>query len=535
VRRPHAAPWPWLALSGLGVLAPAGLEAAVLVRGPYLQSVTDTSVVLRWRTDQPTSSEVRYGPAPASLPFSAGDPALTTEHVIPVGGLSPETRYHYTVGEAGVALSPADASHHFTTSPVPGTDRSTRIWILGDSGTASAGAAGVRNGYLSFAAGESPDVWLMLGDNAYSTGTDAEYQAAVFDMYPTLLRNTPLWPTRGNHDILHGGAWNDYYEIFTLPTGGEAGGVASGSEAYYSFDFGDVHFICLDSEGSSRLPQSPMLTWLAADLEATSRRWILAYWHHPPYSKGSHDSDNPGDSGGRMRDMRENVLPLLEAGGVDLVLTGHSHSYERSLLLDEHYGLSSTLHDSMKVDAGDGREDGDGAYEKADLPHAGAVYAVAGSSGQTSGGALNHPVMVVSLNLLGSLVLDVTGSRMDAVFLDTTGTQRDHFTLRKTVVTDAGMRPPESLVRLSPPAPNPGTSAVRFEIELPEAGQARLAVYGAGGRLVAKLVEGRLEAGRTAVAWNGRDDGGRLAPAGLYYAALDALGERRVRKIVWTP
>jgi hypothetical protein len=109
-----------------------------------------------------------------------------------------------------------------------------------------------------------------------------------------------------------------------MPTAGQAGGNSSGTEAWYSFDHGDIHFVCLDSEGSPRTPGSAMLTWLAADLAASTKTWTIAFWHHPPYTKGSHDSDLDSDSGGRMKDMRTNVLPVLEAGGVDLVLCGHS-------------------------------------------------------------------------------------------------------------------------------------------------------------------------------------------------------------------
>ena len=76
---------------------------------------------------------------------------------------------------------------------------------------------------------------------------------------------------------------------------------------------------------------------------------------------------------------------------------------------------------------------GDGAYQKPGglAAHAGAVYAVAGSSGKISGGTLNHPAMVVSLNSLGSMVLDVFDGRLDAVFLDATGVTRDSFTIPK--------------------------------------------------------------------------------------------------------
>ena len=132
--------------------------------------------------------------------------------------------------------------------------------------------------------------------------------------------------------------------------------------------------------------------------------------------------------------MRENVLPILDAHGVDLTLSGHSHSYERSFLLDGHYGESSTLLPSMVLDGGDGRVLGDGPYEKAALggtPYSGIVHAVAGSSGQIGGGSLDHPAMFVSLNVLGSMVLDVEGNRLDAVFLDGTGAIRDSFAIVK--------------------------------------------------------------------------------------------------------
>src|SRR5207244_11658364 len=105
--------------------------------------------------------------------------------------------------------------------------------------------------------------------------------------------------------------------------------------------------------------------------------------------------------------------------GVDFELSGNRHSYARSYLLDGHYGVSSALTSAMILHAGDGRVDGNGAYQKPAVltPHKGAVYTVAGSSGQTGGGSLYHPAMYISLNVLGSLVLDINGSQLDAKFL----------------------------------------------------------------------------------------------------------------------
>lgn len=423
------------AISTLAVLVTVNLftapqaAAQTVTRGPYLQQGTPNSVVVRWRTSSTTTARVRYGTTPGTFTTTVTNTTSTTEHMVSVPNLQPLTRYYYEVG-TGTGWFVGDTNDFFETHPAVGVSIPTRIWIIGDSGTANANAAAVRDAYLNFAGSRHTDVWLMLGDNAYNSGTDTEYQNAVFNMYWMLLQNTLLWPTRGNHESDAGGTGSTYFNIFTLPTGGQAGGVASGTEAYYSFEYGNIHFICLDSFGSSRSASGAMATWLQNDLAAVARDWIIAYWHHPPYTKGSHNSDTEIE----LIEMRQNILPILENGGVDLVLTGHSHSYERSFLLDGHYGGSTTLTPAMKKDGGSGREDGTGAYRKPTFgiaPHEGAVYVVAGSSGQISGGTLNHPAKFISLNQLGSLVLDIDGNRMDAKFLRENGAIADYFTVIK--------------------------------------------------------------------------------------------------------
>lgn len=433
-----------LGLLALLPIAAATLSAQQVIRGPYLMQGTPTSVVVRWRTDVPVESVVKYGRDSAQLDQVAATKWKTTEHIVILEGLSPATTYHYAVATPEKVLEASGTQ--FTTSPKVGTRQPIRTWVVGDAGTASTNGnvgqqAAVRDAYYKFTAKKSTDLWLMLGDNAYNTGTDAQYQVAVFETYRDLLKKSVVWPTLGNHDggsaasITQSGT---YYDIFTLPTLGQAGGVMSGTEAYYSFDFGNIHYVCLDSMGSDRSAEGAMLTWLKSDLASTKQEWIVAFFHHPPYTKGSHDSNTEKN----CVEMRTNALPILEAHGVDLVLTGHSHSYERSFLLDSHYGVQSTLSAKMKKDAGDGRIDGQGPYRKATLGpgvHEGAVYIVAGSSGKVSGpnekstarGFLDHPAMFVSLAKLGSLVLDVDGSRLDATFLSETGERLDYFTMLK--------------------------------------------------------------------------------------------------------
>jgi len=423
-------------------------NSASVTRGPYLQIGTPNSTVVRWRTNTATNSRVSIGTTQGSLTSNFDNATSTTEHEIVVSGLSPATKYFYSVGSTTQALAGNDSNHFFVTSPTAGTSSPTRIWVLGDSGTANASAQAVRNAYLTFTGTVHTNFWLMLGDNAYENGTDSEYQAAVFDMYPTILRQSVLWPTIGNHDTAQSSnppAGLPYFAMFTLPANAEAGGMASGTEKYYSFDYANIHFICLDSMTSDRSSTGAMANWLRADLASTTRQWTIAFWHHPPYTKGSHDSDTEQN----LVEMRQTFLPILEDGGVDLVLAGHSHSYERSFLIDGHYGTSSTFTNAMKKDGGSGRPNETGAYNKATLgagAHEGAVYAVAGSSGQISGGTLNHPAMFISLNNLGSMVFDVNGNSLDAKFLRENGAIADSFRIVKGVAGPATPAAPTNLV-----------------------------------------------------------------------------------------
>ncbi len=417
----------------VALVMPASTNPApVVTRGPYLQQGAPSSVIVRWRTDVATDSRVWFGTNQSHLAWQASGLTLTNQHEVLLAGLTPGTTYFYAIGTQAGRLA-GDASHYFTTPPT--NARPTRIWVIGDSGTADQRPRSVYQAYTNYAGTRDTDVWLMLGDNAYNTGTDPQYQAAVFEMYPELLRKTVVWPAIGNHDTAFSSnpaLTIPYFRIFTLPANGEAGGVPSGTEKYYSFDHGNIHFVCLDAMSSDRSPDGPMCVWLQQDLAANEKDWLIAFWHHPPYTKGSHDSDTEEE----LIQMRENIVPILEAYGVDLVLCGHSHCYERSFLIDGHYGNSSTFNEDLKSQPGNGREDETGAYVKSPTgadSNRGAIYIVAGSSGQATfvQDDWPHAAMCHSELELGSLVLDIDGPVLQAKFLRETGDIDDYFTLLK--------------------------------------------------------------------------------------------------------
>ncbi len=415
-----------------------GVGIAGLSRGPYLQMNSDSGVTVRWRTDMATDSVVRSGTIHGALTTSTTDATLTTEHEVRVSGLQPDTKYFYSIGTTDETLAGDDGDHFFMSAPVPGIDRPMRIWLLGDSGTADGNQQAVRDAYYGSAAYRFNDMVLLLGDNAYNTGTDAEYQHALFDTYPTVLQQSPVWSCLGNHETAQDRSGSypgvPYFDIFTFPAAAECGGYVSGTERYFSWDFGNIHFISLDVQTSNAALRTNMLAWLDNDLAANTRRWTIAVWHHPPYTKGSHNSDTESQTTW----AREQIVPRLEDAGVDIVISGHSHCYERSWFIDGFYDTPTLISSGTVIDGGDGRTDGDGDYGKDYGGHAGMVYVVAGSSGQatvwTDGNTARfnphpHPVMYLSELQLGSLILDINGNRLDAKFISSTGAIDDYFSI----------------------------------------------------------------------------------------------------------
>ena len=417
------------------------------VREPYLQSMSSQGVTLRWHTVEAARGVVRYGTAPDRLDAQVAEIGAVSDHHVRLTGLAPGTRYFYSVGTADTVFRGGN-DFWFITAPAwpstaaPGTPGDAvlprRLWVTGDMGQPGEGQQAVARAARDWARAHlraSPalyDAWLTTGDNAYRSGSMAQFQAALFDPFADLLRNIPFWPAYGNHDARR---WA-FFELFDLPRRGEAGGVPSGSEHYFAFDNGPVHVVFVDTQEGDLSSDSAMLDWLVRDLAANQRPWVIAVMHHPPYSRGSHDSDSPQDSGGRMWRVREQVVPLLERGGVDLVLSGHSHMYERSHLMACHYGDSQSWRPTLALQgAVEGRHYRYLKRRTGAMPAGGGldgtIYAVVGSSSRLDDGPLDHPAMAVSRHAMGSLLIDVDGQTLTAQFIEHDGSIGDRFTIQK--------------------------------------------------------------------------------------------------------
>jgi PKD repeat protein len=422
------------------------LSSQTIVKGPYMQIGTQNSMIVRWETNIATNSQVAYGTSSVALTLSVTNVSAVTVHSLQITGLAPYTKYYYSIGTTTSVLQ-GDQNNYFQTSPVPGTAGNYRFWVVGDCGNASTNQINVKNQYVTFnGPNKITDGWLLLGDNAYTQGTDAQFNAEFFNIYQNdVMKKMVLWPTPGNHDYNNGASTATtvpYYSIFSTPIGAQAGGVASGNPAYYSYDYGNIHFISLDSYGTVGANKmydtlGAQAVWLKADLAANTKRWTIAYWHHPPYTMGSHNSDGEAD----LVAIRTNFIRILERNKVDLIMCGHSHDYERSKLMKGHYGLEATFSAALyNLSTQSGKYDGSAnscPYLKDSINvKNGTVYVLSGSAGQLGGTQASFPHNAMHFSDAtngGSLVLDIQNNRLDAQWVCADGVIRDKFTIYKDV------------------------------------------------------------------------------------------------------
>ena len=404
-------------------------------RAPYFQKQAPDAISVLWHTDEPEIGVVRYGLNPETLDNEIREQVASEAHELRLSGLQVGQRYYYAVGHADAMKYGGSEEDWFMTAPETGVDTPVRLWVIGDSGDPGKTSWAVRDAMKDWTESNPRenkpyiDQWVTLGDNAYRSGSNQQYRFGFFDPYYEILKNIAPWPGYGNHDARR----RAFFDIFSLPEQAESGGEASATEHYYSFDYANIHTIMLDSQDSEREPDGEMLNWLKRDLEAyqaSGQDWLIVAFHHPPYSKGSHDSDDDGDSGGRLVEMREYVLPVLEQYGVDLVLSGHSHGYERSHLMDCHYGESSEFAQSHIVSQGIEGQHARFLKAKAQ-PHSGTVYVVAGASAKVDRADLDHPAMVVSMREAGSLIIDIEGDRLVSRYINDKAEVVDEFSIEK--------------------------------------------------------------------------------------------------------
>src|SRR5829696_6898826 len=196
--------------------------------------------------------------------------------------------------------SAADAAVKLT---LPLKDGSLRFAVIGDTGTGTSKQHDLGDMMVQYRAAFPFEFVLMMGDNLYGGETPQDFEKKFSDPYKKLLADkVKFYATLGNHDM----ALQVNYEKFNM----------NGKE-YYRFKKGNVAFYSLNSNYMDK----KQVEWLESELAKDTSEWKVCFFHHPPYSSAKkHGSDGQ---------LREVVEPIFLKYGVDVVLTGHDHVYER--------------------------------------------------------------------------------------------------------------------------------------------------------------------------------------------------------------
>jgi hypothetical protein len=385
------------------------LPAQTLTRGPSIWERDSTSFLVAFQTSSIVQGDVEWGPTEALGNITSG--TSTSDHAIRITGLQPEHFYWYRVLLQSSPVTPVFSTR---TAPVTSTPPTTSaptgsdvtFFVFGDSGSGSADQIRVANLVDNW----DWDLGVLVGDIIYPDGQASGFDPYFFTPYARMLRSIPFYPVIGNHDN-HTLSAQPYLDAFYLPTAN------SGTERWYSFDYGNIHFIGLDSNQASTTAQT---TWLRSDLTAArsnNARWIFVTLHHPGYSSGTHH--------GRDLWIYQHWCPIFEEFEVDAVFAGHDHIYERTTVCRDFYPNKR-----------------------------GVVYYVVGTGGASLYGISPQPYSAFAVAKNGALKVDVRGNVYRSTFLDgsasTLGQQLDSWSMTRGSVTPA--------LRAMSSSPQPGQS-----------------------------------------------------------------------------
>lgn len=201
-----------------------------------------------------------------------------------------------------------------------GPDAAFTVVAIGDM------VCGDDSGVLPCRQMATSDLAIQLKPRAVVVAGDTQYEKGVYEQF--VKHYAPSWgrlksityPSVGDHEYLTPGAAG-YFDYFN-GIGKPAGRAGERDKGYYSFDLGAWHFIALnyncDATGGCG-PGSPQEQWLRADLAANHSQCTMAYWHRPYVGSGQHGS-------------HPEYQPFWQAlynHGVEVVINGHDHDYER--------------------------------------------------------------------------------------------------------------------------------------------------------------------------------------------------------------
>ena len=356
-----------------------------LYLSPYLQHVTPHGITVMWETTGAEVGTVEFGEHDR-FDRQATDSEARTIHEVHLTGLDPATTYTYRV-RVGDQMLPAAS---FTTAPPPGTPN-WRMVVYGDNRSNPATHARNVEQIMKL----DPGLVLNSGDLVAAGSRYEQWKTQYFDPLRGLAEHVALFPCLGNHEqnAIH------YYNYHSLPD--------DQGEVYYSFDYGNAHFIALNSNALDAPFErgDPQTKWLIADLEAhRDATWTFVFFHHPLFRAHATRGVTP---------QRWVWQPIFDQYGVDLVITGHDHHYMRSHTIGDYRGE----------------------------PRRGVYHLISGG-----GGAPTYPMApkvhaAARRRVHHITAIDVTDDRLVARAIDLDGNEFDTFVIDQQVAT-----PPDEFI-----------------------------------------------------------------------------------------
>lgn len=393
-------------------------QGPILVRYPYLQNVGSERATILWATREAGMGAVQFstggGPLQTVTATQRRLPDTLTglsftyyQSQADLAALRPGTEYTYRILHEGRVLTNDENLRFRTAQRGPFS-----FLVFGDSGTGGAEQRALAQ--LMFR--ERPALVLHTGDLGYPSGTFPILTTRYLDIYQDLMKRAPFFATPGNHeyDADNGAA---YFAIHAPPTDGVP---LPDRGRYYSFDWGDVHFISLDTNlplSQAASGRGPMLQWLEQDLARTRQPWRIVYFQHPPYPTSVHET---GSTNALVRTL---VVPILERYNVQISFSGDEHNYQQS----------KPLKGGQVVE-----------------PGAGTVYVITGGGGGPLYPVVPRPLLAYAESAHHYLRVDLQAPRLTVHAIRLDGQEIDTFSLQLPTGPPPVVQPP-------PPAPNPVT------------------------------------------------------------------------------
>jgi Icc-related predicted phosphoesterase len=422
----------------LTAVAVVSVQAA-FTKQPYLQNLTDTSIVVRWEISSTQSGKVQYG-LTTSYGSEVIDQNSNTSHELTISGLLFDTLYHYRAISGGDTS--IDASFHTRIAQ----SKPFRFIAYGDDRSDSSAHQSVVNQMLNVS--PSPGLMLNVGDLTYS-GSTSNY-LTFFNIEHKMVKDVPLYPVLGNHDP---GNMTNWFLNFALPN----------NERWYSTRYGNSAFICLD-DNSSYTPGSAQYNWFLSELLADSTdpsvSHIFVVIHEPPYTTNTGHSSN--------LTIRQYLCPLFERFHVRIAFQGHNHSYEHSLVNDVHYIITA----------------GGGAplYNTWGPTQSWTIYREA-------------TYEFVLVDVRGDTIY-CRGIKPGGMVFDSFAIVSPHSGISETNTIKSV--PVHGLDA----TPNPFSKVVRLSFSLSKSAYVNLSIYNPSGKKIAHLLHRQLPAGEQVVLWN---------------------------------